>query len=64
MAIKAFRFDYVNSEHNINVIEVAVGLRDMDGPAVVIGVTCQYADQNFDDAYTGRIEVMVFADVA
>jgi hypothetical protein len=31
---------------------------------VRVRVLTRYADQNFDDAYTGRVDVLVIADVA
>jgi hypothetical protein len=29
-----------------------------------VRVVCRYADQNFDDAYTGHVRVVVIADVS
>ena len=67
-AIKGFLFDYSDSDHHINVIEVTTGRpRDPD-PDPPLGrarveVVCQYADRNSDDAYTGRVDVLVVAHV-
>ena len=63
-AIKAYLFDYSSSDHHINVIEVATSVVATPANSVRFRVVCRYADQNFDDAYTGRVEVLVVADVA
>ncbi len=64
VAIKSFRFDYSSSDHHINVIEVRSEVLATPGTAARVRVVCQYADQNFDDAYTGSIQLLVVADVA
>jgi hypothetical protein len=63
-AINGFRLDYANSDHHINVIEVNSEVIATPGSAVSLRVICQYADQNFDDAYSGRVDLLVIADVA
>jgi hypothetical protein len=63
-AIKSFRLDYANSDHHINVIEVRSEVTSTPGTAAALRVICQYADQNFDDAYSGQVELLVVADVA
>ena len=63
-AIKSFRFDYANSDHHINVIEARSEVISTPGTTAAVRVICQYADQNFDDAYSGRVELLVIADVA
>jgi hypothetical protein len=64
VAIKSFRFDYSNSDHHINVIEVRSEVLSTPGTAARVRVICQYADQNFDDPYTGSVQLLVVANVA
>ena len=64
VAIKGFRFDYTDGDHHINVIEVRAGVLSLTNNTVQVEVLCEYADQNFDDAYTGRILLLVMAEVA
>jgi hypothetical protein len=63
-AINGFRLDYADADHHINVVEVNSEVLETPGTAVSLRVICQYADKNFDDAYSGRVEVLVIADVA
>jgi hypothetical protein len=63
-AIKSFLFDYSSSDHHINVIEVTTSVIATPGPTARVRVVCRYADQNFDDAYSGHVRVLVVADVA
>ena len=63
-AIKSYLFDYSNSDHHINVIEVMTRVLNTSGNTARVRVVCRYADQNFDDGYTGNVEVLVVADVA
>lgn len=63
-AIKSFLFDYSNSDHHINVVEVTTEVMATPLNTARVRVLCRYADQNFDDGYTGRVRVLVVADVA
>lgn len=63
VAINGFKLDYVNSDHHINVIEVDMDVINISGSDVEFRVECQYADVNFDDLYTGSVEVLIIADV-
>jgi hypothetical protein len=63
-AIKSFLFDYSNADHHINVVEVATSVVGTPGPTARVRVLCRYADQNFDDSYTGNVRVLVVAQVA
>jgi hypothetical protein len=63
-AINGFRLDYADADHHINVIEVNAEVIGTPGAAVSLRVLCQYADKNFDDAYSGRVDLLVVADVA
>lgn len=62
-AIKSFRLDYKTFDHHINVIEVASEVINTPGNIALFRVLCRYADQNFDDKYTARFELLVIADV-
>jgi hypothetical protein len=63
-AIQSFLFDYSNADHHINVIEVFTDVIATPGPTARVRVICRYADQNFDDSYTGFVRVLVVAQVA
>jgi len=63
-AINGFRLDFANADHHINVVEVNSEVIGTPGTAVSLRAICQYADKNFDDAYSGRVELLVIADVA
>lgn len=63
-ALTGFKLDYSSSDHHINVIEVDSDLGEIHDNHVHLSVQCQYADQNFDDFYSGFIQVLVIADVA
>lgn len=67
VALNGFKLDFANTDHEINVIEVDadLGARDrptIDGHTVNFTVECQYADKNFDDPYSGYIDVLVIAE--
>ena len=63
-AINGLRLDFANADHHINVVEVNSEVTGTPGTAVSLRVICQYADKNFDDPYSGRVDVLVIADVA
>lgn len=63
-AIRGLLFDYSNSDHHINVVEATTQVLATPLNTVRVRVLTRYADQNFDDAYTGRVDVLVIADVA
>src|SRR5688572_4177850 len=62
-AIKSYAFDYTNSDHHINVIQVLASVVETPADRVQFQVICHYADQNFDDPYTGLVEVLIVANV-
>lgn len=63
-ALKSFLFDYSNSDHHINVVEVTTSVIATPANTARVRVLCRYADQNFDDPYTGHVRVLVIADVS
>jgi hypothetical protein len=62
VALAGFTLDFANSDHHINVVEVATQFAGFRGQIVNFRVTCQYADKNFDDTYSGRIFVLVIVE--
>lgn len=62
-ALKSILFDYSSSDHHINVVEAQTSVINTINNTVRVRVICRYADQNFDDAYTGHVRVLVVADV-
>lgn len=63
-ALRSFLFDYSSEDHHINVVEATTGVVSINGNTVRVRAVCRYADKNFDDAYTGRIQLLVVAQVA
>jgi hypothetical protein len=63
VALRGFLLDYVTSDHHINVVEVATEFAGTEGEIVRFRVDCQYADKNFDDQYSGFVDVLVIADL-
>ncbi len=63
IALRGFVLDFVNSDHHINVVEVTTEFAGTEGELVRFRVKCQYADKNFDDEYSGRVDVLVIADL-
>ena len=63
VALRGFVLDYANNDHHIDVVEVTTNFAGIEGEIVHFRVNCQYADKNFDDEYSGRVEVLVMADL-
>lgn len=63
-AVSSFNFDYSSDDHHINVVRASSNVSAINGNAVTVAATCLYADKNFDDSYTGSIELLVIAQVA
>lgn len=63
-ALKGVLFDYSSSDHHINVLEATCSVIGITGNTVRVRAVVQFADVNFDDSYTGRVEVLVIANVA
>lgn len=63
-AIKSFFFDFASEDHHINVVEATSGVVSINGNTVTVGANARYADQNFDDPYTGQVHILVIAQVA
>jgi hypothetical protein len=63
-AIEGFKFDFLDDDHHINVIEVDVDVTGTPGNQVEFTVECHYADKNFDDRYEGYVSVLVIAQTA
>ncbi len=63
VALNGFKFDYINDDHEANVIEVDTDVLSVNGFEVTLRIECQYADKNFDDPYTGYVTALVIADV-
>lgn len=62
-AINGFKLDYSSDDHHINVVEVDVDVVSVSGNAVTFRTECHYADKNFDDSYSGSVQVLVIAEV-
>jgi hypothetical protein len=67
VALQGFRLDFANADHHINVIDVDVDLGatnhpNIEGRTVNFTVDCLYADRNFDDSFSGYIDVLVIAE--
>ncbi len=63
IALNGFKLDFVNSDHHVNVIEADSDVASISGSTVNIRVECNYADKNFDDAYSGYVTALVIAEV-
>ena len=63
-AIEGFKFDFLDNDHHINVVEVDVDVTGTPGNIVEFTVECLYADKNFDDRYEGYVSVLVIAETA
>jgi len=61
VALNGFKFDYINDDHEANVIEVDTDVLSVNGFEVTLRIECQYADKNFDDPYTGYVTALVIA---
>lgn len=64
VALNGFKLDFTNSDHHINVVEVDTDRVSVSENEVHYRVECNYADKNFDDSYSGNVEVLVIAEVA
>lgn len=62
--LNGYKLDYVDSDHQLNIIEVDSDVVSIDDNRVNIRIECQYADKNFDDPYKGYITVCVIAELA
>jgi hypothetical protein len=62
-ALNGFKLDYASDDHHINVIEANTAVQNVSGTSVSYRVMCQFADKNFDDEYSGFIDVLLVADV-
>jgi hypothetical protein len=65
VAIKAFTLDFVgpNVDHHIDIVKVGTTKATPVGDDVEFNITCQYADRDRRDEYSGSVEVLVIADV-
>ena len=63
VVLQGFRFDHVNPDRPMNVIEVSTAVTRVQGTLVEVEVRCQYADRNFDDPYEGFVAIDMIADV-
>ena len=63
IALRGFLLDFASSDHHINVVEVTTDFAGTEGEIVHFRVNCQYADKNFDDEFSGHVDVLVIADL-
>ena len=63
VVLNGFNLDYSNSDHHINVVEADLDIVQISGRTVYFAVDTQYADQNFDDSYSGFVTAVVIANV-
>ena len=61
--LNGYKFDFVDSDHHINVLEADTDIVSISGSTVTIRAECNYADKNFDDSYFGYITATVIAVV-
>ena len=54
IALNGYRFDFLDSDHHINVVEADTDLVSTTNRTVNFNVQCDYADKNFDDRYQER----------
>ena len=64
IALNGYKFDFVNADHHINIVEVDTDLLGISGNTVNYRVEFEYSDKNFDDAYRGYVTALIIADVA
>ena len=62
-AMNGFKLDYISDDHHINVIEANTVITNVNGSFVSYRIACQFADKNFDDEYSGFIDILLIADV-
>lgn len=63
-AIQSFTFDYSNGDHHINVVSIRTFAGfPHDSRTVEVSANCEYADENFDDPYTGNIRILLIVEV-
>jgi uncharacterized secreted protein with C-terminal beta-propeller domain len=63
VALNGFNLDYSTSDHHINVVEADLDIVQISGRTVFIAADTRYADQNFDDSYSGFVTAVVTATV-
>jgi hypothetical protein len=63
VALNGFNLDYSTSDHHINVVEADLDIVQISGRTVFIAADTRYADQNFDDSYSGFVTAVVTANV-
>lgn len=63
IALRGFLLDFASDDHHINVVEVATQFAGTEGEIVHFRINTQYADKNFDDEYSGHVDVLVIADL-
>jgi hypothetical protein len=63
-ALAGFTFDYSSDDHHINIAQIASYIDAYNINRVTVAAQCQYADKNFDDEYSGNIDLLVIAQVA
>jgi hypothetical protein len=63
VALNGFNLDYSTSDHHINVVEADLDIVQISGRTVFIAADTRYADQNFDDSYSGFVTAVVIANV-
>jgi hypothetical protein len=63
VALNGFNLDYSTSDHHINVVEADLDIVQISGRTVFIAADTRYADQNFDDSYSGSVSAVVIANV-
>ena len=62
--INGFRLDYVNADHEANIVEVDSDVVTINDTSVTVRTECNYADRNGDDPYSGYVTMTVIAKVA
>jgi hypothetical protein len=63
-AVAGFTFDYYSDDHHINIVQIASYIDAYNINRVTVAAQCQYADKNFDDEYSGNVDLLVIAQVA
>ena len=61
MAVNSFIIDYKNKDHHINVVSIDTEVIPGSNTVRIL-LRALYADKNFDDPYTGRVNLSLIVE--
>ena len=61
VAVNSFLFDYKKDDHHINVIQIDTEVIPIRNTVRVL-LRALYGDKNFDDKYTGRVNLSLIVE--